>query len=138
MMDLKSVKVKQAAEKVIGREGQSPFDEMFKQDNFPRILSRKRIGISRTPLNKFLSLKKAPCNKTQQIIVGALTWAPFATSAGLGSSFIPLPLGRWFLACRSLCRELLPSHELGSWEVTTVEAARGFGEYLLAADTGKI
>ena len=63
MMNMKTIEVEQASEEVIGGEGQTPSDEMFKEDNFSMILRGKGISIGRMPLHHFFILKKASGNK---------------------------------------------------------------------------
>jgi hypothetical protein len=123
MMELKPVEVKKAMEEGTGGESQTPFREMVEGDNFVYILHGKRLAKRRAPVNETFSLKQTLENKTQEVVIGALTISPLPRRQ-LRS--LPLPI---FLAgslghhSRSICHELLYSHTLGGYR----EGAESFG-----------
>jgi hypothetical protein len=130
MMELKPIEIKKAAEEGTGGESQTPFREMVERDDFVYILHGKRLAKRRAPVNKIFLLKQTLRNKTQEVVIGALTVGPFPRrqlrflplpiflvgSFGRQLRFLPLPIflvGSFGRHSRSVCHELLYSHALG-------------------------
>lgn len=95
-MDLNPAMKKKAAEEVGSGEGQTPFNEMFKNYDLVHILLRKRLAGRRSPLDQGFLLKQTLRNKIHKVFAGALTSFPVGI---LLWGFLRHLLGEVPLAC---------------------------------------
>jgi hypothetical protein len=126
VVELKTIVIKKATEKVTGGEGQFPFNKILKQDSLVDILVRIRLMERRALLNNMPFLKMTLFHKTQEVVSGALTVIPVAFRRfGLLLLLVLLPLVgglRFTHPCGHGCLYL---HKLGGCGRGDTEVRKG-------------